>query len=83
MMSDEFRLEFRPTKQSMIKSAKRAIAAVLGSAEVNDQELETIFIGVESLLNSRPLTTVSDDEPVLTPNHFGWSDGRRLCTREC
>ena len=28
---------------------------------------------MESLLNSRPLTTVSDDpndEPVLTPNHF-------------
>ena len=59
--------------ESMIKSAKRAIAAVLGNAEVNDEELETIFIGVESLLNSRPLTTVSDDpndDLVLTPNHF-------------
>ena len=59
--------------ESMIKSAKRAIAAVLGDAEVNDEELETISVGVESLLNSRPLTTVSDDsndEPVLTPNHF-------------
>ena len=59
--------------ESMIKSAKRAIAAVLGGAEVNDEELETIFVGVESLLNSRPLTTVSDDsndEPVLTPNYF-------------
>ena len=57
----------------MIKSAKRAILAVLGDAEVNDEELETIFIGVESLLNSRPLTTVSDDpndDRVLTPNHF-------------
>ena len=59
--------------ESMINSAKRAIAAVLGSAEVNEEELETIFIGVESLLNSRSVTTVSDDssdEPVLTPNHF-------------
>jgi len=59
--------------ESMIKSAKRAIAAVLGDAEVNDEELETIFIGVESILNSRPLTTVSDDpndDLVLTPNHF-------------
>lgn len=37
--------------ESMIKSAKRTIAAVLGDAEVNDEELETIFIGVESLLN--------------------------------
>ena len=57
----------------MIKSAKCAIAVVLGDAEVNDEELETIFIGVESLLNSRPLTTVSDnpnDDLELTPNHF-------------
>ena len=59
--------------ESMIKSAKQAIFAVLGDAEVNDEELETIFIGVESLLNWRPLTAVSDDpsdECVLTPNHF-------------
>ena len=28
--------------ESMIKSARRAIAAVLGGAEVNDEELETI-----------------------------------------
>ena len=57
----------------MIKSAKRAISAVRGDAEVTEEELETIFIGVESLLNSRPLTTISDDpndELVLTQNHF-------------
>ena len=46
--------------ESMIKSAKRAIYAVLKDADINDEELET-FIGVESLMNSRPLTTVSDD----------------------
>lgn len=59
--------------ESMIKSAKRAIAAVLPNADVDDEELQTIFTGVESLLNSRPLTTISDDpndELVLTPNHF-------------
>ena len=59
--------------KSMIKSAKHAIAAVFGDAEVNDEELETIFISVESLLNSRPLTTVSEnpnDDLVLTQNHF-------------
>lgn len=55
------------------KSAKGAIAAVLCDAEINDEELETIFIGVERLLNLRPLTTVSDDpndDLVLTPSHF-------------
>ena len=57
----------------MIKSAKRAIYAILKEADVNDEELQTVVTGVESLLNSRPLTTVSgdvNDEPVLTPNHF-------------
>ena len=60
--------------ERMIKAAKRAIKAILGNAEVNDEELETTIIGVESLINSRPLLTrVSgdpNDEPVLTPNHF-------------
>jgi len=57
----------------MIKSAKRAIYAVLSEAEVNDEELQIVFTGVESLLNSRPLSSVSgdvNDEPVFTPNHF-------------
>ena len=36
--------------ESMIKLAKRAIFAVLGDAEVNDEDLETIFTVVESLL---------------------------------
>lgn len=57
----------------MIKAAKRAIYAELSGADVNDEELETAIIGAESLLNSRPLTTVSgdqNDELVLTPNHF-------------
>ena len=57
----------------MIKSAKRAIYAVLKDADVNDEELQTAFVGVESLMNSRPLTALRNDpndEPVLTPNHF-------------
>ena len=57
----------------MIKAAKRAISAITKDADVTDEELQTCFIGVGSLLNSRPLKTVSDDpndEPVLAPNHF-------------
>ena len=59
--------------ESMIKSAKQAIFAVLGDAEVNYEELKTIFIRVESMLNWRPLTAVSDDpndDCILAPNHF-------------
>ena len=57
----------------MIKSAKQAISCVLKGANINDEELQTTFVGVESLMNSRPLTAISkdpNDEPVLTPNHF-------------
>ena len=57
----------------MIKPAKPAINAVLGNAEVNDEKLEAVFVGVEGLLNLRPLTTGFDDpnnELVLTTNHF-------------
>lgn len=64
---------FGGAHESMIKSAKRAINGVLQNAEVNDEELTTIFVGVESLLNSRPITYQTsnhlDPEP-LTPNHF-------------
>ena len=59
--------------ERMIKAAKRAIYAVLKEADVDDEELQTVFTGTESLLNSRPLTKVSEDvngKLVLTPNHF-------------
>ena len=59
--------------ESMIKSAKRAISAILKDADINDEELQTTFIRVVGLMNSRPLTALSNDPkdgPVLTPNHF-------------
>ena len=59
--------------ESMIKSAKRAIRAILGDAEITDEELHTAICGVEGLLNSRPITYVSsspDDMVPLTPSHF-------------
>ena len=58
--------------ERMIRSVKRAVNSVLGNADVNDEELQTTFTGVESLMNSRPLTQLSsdpNDEPLLTPNH--------------
>ncbi|XP_071095649.1 uncharacterized protein [Haliotis cracherodii] len=59
--------------ETMIKSAKRAIFAILGNGDVTDEELETAFTGAEALINSRPLTyqsTHPQDEIPLTPNHF-------------
>jgi hypothetical protein len=59
--------------EAMIKAAKRAISAVLKNELVTDEQLITIFTGVESFLNSRPLTyqtTDPKDNTPLTPNHF-------------
>ena len=59
--------------EAMIKAAKRAIYAVLGNGNIRDEELITVITGVESLLNSRPLTYQSSDPKdvlPLTPNHF-------------
>jgi hypothetical protein len=59
--------------ESMVKSAKRAIRAILGDAAITDEELVTAIVGAEGLINSRPITYVSsspDDLTPLTPNHF-------------
>ena len=59
--------------ESMVKSAKKAVYAVLTSAEVTDEELHTCFVAAESLVNSRPLTYQSAHQAdfiPLTPNHF-------------
>ncbi|XP_064629237.1 uncharacterized protein LOC135488532 [Lineus longissimus] len=67
--------------EALIKSAKRALRAILWEARVNDEELQTAVTEVEGLLNSRPLTYSSNDpkdETVLTPNNFliGQSGGQ-------
>ena len=64
---------FGGAHEIMIKAAKKAIHAVLGEANVTDEELMTAFIGAESLLNSRPITYQTAnpcDQTPLTPNHF-------------
>ncbi|XP_043218397.1 uncharacterized protein LOC122391182 [Amphibalanus amphitrite] len=58
---------------SSTRSAKRALAAMLGDRVVDDETLQTVVTDVEALLNGRPLTHVSTDPDVyqpLTPNYF-------------
>ena len=69
--------------ESLIKSAKRAIRAILKNAEFTDAELQSAFIGAEDLLNSRPLcyqTNDPNDMRTLTPASFlhGRLDGSFL-----
>ena len=64
---------FGGVHEVMIKSAKKAIQAILGKADVTDEEFTTAMTGAEGLINSRPLTYQSAnplDTIPLTPNHF-------------
>ncbi|XP_028398828.1 uncharacterized protein LOC114522356 [Dendronephthya gigantea] len=59
--------------EAMIKSAKKALRAIVGEADITDEELHTAMCAVEGLLTSRPITYVSSDPndlTPLTPNHF-------------
>lgn len=57
----------------MIKATRKAIYAILSRADVIDEKLLSAVVGVEDLMNSRPLTyqSVNPQDPVsLTPKHF-------------
>jgi hypothetical protein len=59
--------------ESLVKSVKRALKAILDDRLVNDEVLVTTHVEVEKIVNSRPLCKASDDprdDEVLTPNHF-------------
>ena len=45
----------------MVQADKKSIYAVVGHRYVTDEELITVFTGLESLLNSRLLTYQSSD----------------------
>ena len=57
----------------MVKAAKRSMKAQIGSADIRDEELHTVIVMTEGLLNSRPITYQTanpHDLLPLTPNHF-------------
>ena len=59
--------------ESMIKSGKKAVRAIIGNSELTDIELMTAFALAEDLINSRPLMFMTDDPGdfrVLTPAMF-------------
>jgi len=59
--------------ERQIRSVRKVLQAVVKEQHVDDESLPTLMCLVESIINGRPLTTVSDDhrdlEP-LTPNHL-------------
>ena len=58
--------------ERMIQSIKRCLKKTIGKAKLTYDELLTVLIEVEAIINSRPLSYVSSedlDEP-LTPSHM-------------
>ncbi|XP_029167976.1 uncharacterized protein LOC114938272 [Nylanderia fulva] len=56
-----------------VKSVKFHLRRVLGDARLTYEELTTLLVQIEAILNSRPLTALSDDpsdSTALTPGHF-------------
>lgn len=56
-----------------IRSVRKILAALLREQRLDDESLPTLMCEVESILNGRPLTAVSNDPrdlEALTPNHL-------------
>ncbi|KAK2874939.1 hypothetical protein Q8A73_024345 [Channa argus] len=59
--------------ERLIRSVRKVLSATLKDQSLDEEGLQTLLCEVEAILNSRPITTPSDDPndlEALTPNHL-------------
>lgn len=66
--------------ERMVQDIKRSLRKAIGRANLSFEELRTILVEVEGIINARPLTHVENDEDgityTLSPSHLMY--GRRI-----
>ena len=63
--------------ERLIRIVKDALKKCLGNAKLSYEEMETVLVEVEAVINSRPLTCLTEEvDEALTPSHM--VIGRRL-----
>ncbi|XP_037954010.1 uncharacterized protein LOC119684129 [Teleopsis dalmanni] len=71
--------------EAAVKSAKHLLLRTAGSAMLTNEELQTLVIQVEAVLNSRPIEPLSQDAndgQTLTPVHLLIGDSLRTLPQE-
>lgn len=64
---------FNGLAEAAVKSMKHHLRRVLGQASLTYEEMTTLLVQIEAVMNSRPLAALSEDPndlQVLTPAHF-------------
>ena len=59
--------------ERMVRSVKSPLRKILGNAKINSEEMQTVLVDIEMILNNRPLTYICnspDEIAPLTPSHF-------------
>ena len=68
--------------ERMVGSVKRCLRRAIGRSNLNYDEIHTIIVEIEGIVNSRPISYVYDDSEgvsyALTPSHLIY--GRRITT---